>query len=181
MKNVLTGTCPCGSLFIWLLITSSSLHAQDYNLIEHAVTIQHQEGWDSGPAAYTTVGATYEPPQSTCVNLPNRWFKFTATDSYIKLTVYGGTIAFIQHNLFSGNSYTLVGCGQATAGLSTYSFERTDLIPGTQYYLSIASDNNGRGTFGIKVSTVKDYNYIEGAVTIQHQNGWDPDLLPIPL
>lgn len=126
----------------------------------------------SGPAAYTTVGATYQPPQSACVNQNNRWFKFTATDTYIKATVYGGTISFIQYNLFSAD-YTSVGCGTGTAGLSDYTFERTDLVIGQVYYLSIASDNNGRGSFGIRISTVKDYNYIEGAITIQHRNGWN--------
>jgi hypothetical protein len=145
----------------------------DYDYVEGAITIQHLEGWDSGPEAYTTVGAIYQAPSSTCGNIPNRWFKFTATNTYMKMTVYGGTINIIKYDLYTGSSYTPVSCGQATAGQSTYIFEKTDLVIGNTYYLAVSSDNNGKGTFGLKISTIKDYDYVEGAIAIQHQNGWD--------
>jgi hypothetical protein len=56
-KNILIVLC--------FLTAIATLNAQDYNSIEGAITIQHQEGWDSGSEAYTTTGVIYGLPAST--------------------------------------------------------------------------------------------------------------------
>ncbi len=155
----------------------------DYDWYEGAITIPHQDGWCSADAEYTTIGATADRNAGSCWNTNpnyNRWFKFQATDSIIKLTVKRGgpsyqygTIRRINAAIWEADGTTEVICSRYINDNDNVTLQYQHLTVGNWYYLSV--DNNYsyyRGSFTLCMQTSVDYDFYEGAITIPSIVEW---------
>ncbi|MCG8309501.1 MAG: hypothetical protein MI975_19050 [Cytophagales bacterium] len=155
---------------IKLLLTKSLLLAQDYDSPTGAIEVPHQENWASGVDAYTTVGATNQPPV-TCGGLYDRWFKFTAISTFMELNFNSSTNErTIWFDLWDESlSNALISCYiTSTTGRVTYD----QLSIGSTYYISVNQDNNTIGPFGFSLSSKPSYDFPIGALEVPHVDNW---------
>ncbi len=157
-----------------------SLGFVDYDWYEGAIEIQHQPGWQSALAAYTTVGATPDRNAASCWNTSpnyNRWFKFVATSPVVKLSILRGgsygTIQRINAAIWEADGTTEVACNRYINNADNVFVQSLNLTVGNTYYVSV--DNNYqyyRGSFTIAMDTTVDYDWYEGAIEIPSIVEW---------
>ncbi len=128
---------------------------------------------------YTTAGASADQSSLSgrCwTNGPtyNRWFKFTATTSYIKIQVVAPGSPNIQYSqicLWNNNFSILKSCVNsltAPAPYGTKEISNATLNIGEVYYIEVDNYSSGGyvGSFNLCVYNVPDYDYYQGAKDI---------------
>lgn len=169
MKNI--------AIILLLLCATASAFAQDYDTPTGATIIPHQDNWSSGVNAYSTAGATIVSPSSSCGQGANRWFKFLASDQFVRIYMTPNGVSYARMALweYDGTTFTELDCildpvGQG--GANPISIASNSLTIGSEYYLSVASPIGYQNSFDLAISVQYDYDYPEGATTVPHQNGW---------
>jgi hypothetical protein len=132
----------------------------DYDFREFAIDVTARiDNGCSPDAAYSTVGATADGDDNSCVGSPqhNRWFKFQATYTYIYVYVYVGSAEGTQRKtsvtLWEEDGTTELTCAE-------YELDDDDIYlysnvtQGEWYYFSVdAEDSESVGTFSICLYT----------------------------
>ena len=153
---------------------------KDYDFKSGARIIPDLDNWCSVDAAYTTIAATADEAKGSCWNTGpnfNRWFKFQATTTQVKVQVKtGGSEGSLRRPYVaiwdaSGNE---LSCQTYYNDYSDISVGSPNLTPGEWYYISVDNYNNTayRGTFTLCVDDSVDYDFMEGALTVPHFNDW---------
>jgi len=152
----------------------------DYDFREAAMIIPHSPGWCSANAAFSTLNATADQTMgSVWPNGPNynRWFKFQATTSQVKVDLkVGGIEGSLQNPLLAlwNNSGTEIQSINYYNSTSDVSVSSLSLVPGDWYYVSVDNyvGTGYRGTFTLCLDTQVDYDYREAAVVLPHSLNW---------
>ncbi len=165
-------------LFLIGIVTSHAQVANDN--FSNAITVQHQANWSSALAAYTTVGATADGNAASCWNTApsyNVWFKFVATDPVVKIGIKRGgsygNIRRINAALWEADGTTGLACHRYVYDNDNVFVQYLNLTVGDTYYIAV--DNYGagyRGSFTLTMDNTVDYDFYEGAITVQHQANW---------
>lgn len=138
-----------------------------------AIEIAHTALFTSADAAYTNVNATQDGPAVGCI-APSRnvWFKFQATSTDIEVRVRtGGTKGTLQNPavvLFTEQA-SLLGCHGHS---STAFLQRTNLVVGDWYYISVDAVNGEQGSFTVIAKNSIGHDLRERAITLQHTADW---------
>lgn len=113
-------------------------------------------GWSSGNAAFSNVGATPDGTPTSCI-APTRnvWFKFLALTNEIEIILQTGaakgTLTNSNLNLFDAQGNPIQCMYQGASTMLTIS--DTSLTVGSWYYISVDQYYNGNpGTFTLSVS-----------------------------
>jgi len=147
----------------------------DYNFYEGATDISSLINSCSADAAYTTVDATADKSKgSTWDSGPNynRWFKFTATTTYMKVQLKtGGSEGTLQYPylaMWATNGTTEITSVNRNGQYTDLEVDYYGLTPGVVYYISVdnVTGTGYRGTFKLCLSDVVDYNFYEGATDV---------------
>ena len=152
----------------------------DYDFKAGARILTDIDNWCSVEAAYTTIGATADESAGSCWNNGpnfNRWFRFQATTTQVKVEVKtGGSEGSLRRPFVAiwdeaGNE---MGCQMYYQDYSDISAGSPDLVPGQWYYISVDNFNNAGycGTFTLCVDDSVDYDFMEGALTVPHFSDW---------
>ncbi|MBL7852106.1 MAG: T9SS type A sorting domain-containing protein [Cyclobacteriaceae bacterium] len=151
------------------------------NYYEGATDVSSFINGCTSDAAYTTVDATPDKNKGSAWDSGpnyNRWFKFIATTTYMKVQLLtGGSEGTLQYPylaLWSTNGTTELVSMNRNGQYTDLEVDYMGLVPGVTYYISV--DNltglGYRGSFKLCLSDVADYNYYEGAVTLTDLNNW---------
>ncbi|MBI2271585.1 MAG: hypothetical protein HYU69_14670, partial [Bacteroidetes bacterium] len=150
--------------------------AVDYDYYEGAVDVSSIINNCSAVNAYTTVQATFDKNKGACWNTlggSNRWFKFVATSTQIKLEVkttgVAGSIQYPYVALWAADGTTQLACQTYSSQYSNLSLNKPGLTVGATYYISVDNNTSSaafRGTFQLCLSDAVDYDYHEGAVDV---------------
>lgn len=139
-----------------------SLHAQPINdECSGAITLTNIQNWCSGPAAYTTVGATLSAwSRPVCfptgTTAPDVWFSFVPQASDLRVSVKGaagqspgGTLQSPQIAIYSGScgGLILLYCASDKLGLNYVELLASGLEVGKRYFMRVSGRNDFRGTF----------------------------------
>ncbi len=144
-----------------------------------ATTLSDLDDFCSANQAYTTIGGTADESAGSCwFNGPNynRWFKFTATDEAIKVTLKtGGSKGTMRYPFLTlwDNTLTEIDCDVYTSIHDNLEVLSVTLTPGNDYFISV--DNyfgaNYAGTFTLCITDDVGYDYKVSAETIAHNAG----------
>ncbi|MEK6780698.1 MAG: peptidoglycan DD-metalloendopeptidase family protein [Bacteroidota bacterium] len=143
--------------------------------------LTNKNNWCSGLAVYSTVTATGNGPTSSCVtsNRLEKWFKFQAGTSYIRLDVKvggsEGTLQYPEMALWSSD-FTQVTCANSSGYTTDNSLERLDLTVGQWYYASVFSEYSNDGTFTLCVNDQPPFDHQIGALTLSQKDHWTSSL-----
>ena len=148
-----------------------------YSYPSGAVELTNISNWCSLPHAYTNVGEPADTKSASCWpagTYNNKWFKFQATTSEIKIEVRTGsdygTMRSQQVGLFniSGNE---VGCATAIGSTGNLILQMDTLTPGNWYWFAV-DDNQSSGDFRLCMDDEVDYDFQPGAIDITDLNNW---------
>ncbi len=137
-----------------------------------AQTIQHAASWVSANAAYSNTDSAPDGSGS-CINpTRNVWFKFQATSTDIDLRVLrGGSTGTLQNPaviLFTEEG-SVVGCHAN----SLYAFlQRTNLVVGNWYYISVDGQYGEEGTFTLSIKNDLGNDFKAKAQILPHESEW---------
>ncbi|PID91571.1 MAG: hypothetical protein CSA96_07685, partial [Bacteroidetes bacterium] len=145
-----------------------------------AEEIAHDMGC-SPEAAYTNAYATEDGPKGSCWGsyngTKNVWFKFQALSRFLSFdlrtgNVYG-SLRRGQMALFNAAGEEVACIGDIYNEGTTRLFADT-LTPGEWYWVSVDDDNRS-GSFTVCISDEPSYDYWEGAIELQHDQGCSAD------
>ncbi len=153
---------------------------KDYDFKDGARIITDIDNWCSVDAVYSTIGATADETIGSCwSNGPNfnRWFKFQAPGTQVKVEVKTGGAEGTLRRPFAAiwdESGNQVACQTYYSDYSDITLGSPALTPGEWYYISVDNFNNTgyRGSFTLCVDDSVDYDFMEGAITVPHFNDW---------
>ena len=118
--------------------------AATYDFYEDAINVTPLINSCSNDAEYTTEQATNDKSPGSCYNSSggsNRWFKFVATSTQIKIQAKtGGTEGTAQNlymTLWQSNGTTEIACTTYTTQYSDIEINASSLIVGNTYYISV--------------------------------------------
>ncbi|MFZ6012808.1 MAG: hypothetical protein ACOYXT_20855, partial [Bacteroidota bacterium] len=156
--------------------------AVDYDFYEGAINVSSLINSCSADAAYTTTQATSDKSPGSCWNTTggsNRWFKFVATTTQIKVEVKTGssegTLQYPYVALWQSNGTTQISCINYTSQYSDLTMSAIGLTIGNTYYISVDNNNGStgyRGTFKLCLTDAADYDYYDAAITLSDINNW---------
>jgi len=153
----------------------------DYNFYEGALDVTSLINGCSADAAYTTVDATADKNKGAAWDSGpnyNRWFKFTATTTYMKVQLKtGGSEGTLQYPylaMWATNGTTGITSVNRNGQYTDIEVDYFGLTPGVVYYISVdnVTGTGYRGTFKLCLSDVVDYNFYEGAIELTDLNNW---------
>ncbi|MBK9391772.1 MAG: hypothetical protein IPN68_16870 [Bacteroidetes bacterium] len=144
----------------------------------NAIILTDFNSWCSADAKYTNSIATADGLVGSCfgggVNKKNVWFKFTALNPSVTVTVTTGgnygTMSNQQIAMFDVSD-TQVGCIGPLAGQGTQTLIVNGLTVGNVYWISV-DDNNISGTFSLCIDDAATYTYPTGAIELTDLNNW---------
>ncbi len=147
----------------------------DFDLYEGAIDISTDI--NSCTNTYTTTGATADKNAASTWNaLPNnnRWFKFKATTSNIKITVNRSSIQYINAALWESDGLTEITSKRYNNRYDDITIEVVgELTIGNWYYISIDNYIGNYGTFSLCLSDNDiSYDYYEGAIELTDLDNW---------
>jgi hypothetical protein len=109
----------------------------------------------------------------------NRWFKFVATTTQIKVQVKTGgsegTIQFAYSALWESNGTTQLACVNYSSQYSDLEMSYNNLTIGNTYYVSVDNHNGStgyRGTFTMCINDKADYDFYEAAEELTNLNNY---------
>ncbi|MDD2550024.1 MAG: hypothetical protein PHD00_08010 [Bacteroidales bacterium] len=151
---------------------------RNFDQIAEAIWLTDLNGWCSGNAQYTNVGATADGPSPGCWSGGvgnNVWFKFNATTSAVNIEVKTGeafgSMRGQQIALWNSNN-VLVKCIEAAENYGvTLPLSIDTLTPGHTYWISV-DDRRVHGTFTLCIDDNASYDYRSGAVEITDINNY---------
>ncbi len=147
----------------------------DYNYYEGALDVTSLINTCSADAAYSTLYATADRNKgSTWDSGPNynRWFKFTASSSYMKVQLKTGapegSLQYPYLALWQADGTTELASMNRNGQYTDLEVDYYGLTPGNVYYISVdnLTGTGYRGTFKLCLSDLVDYNFYEGAVDV---------------
>ena len=127
--------------------------------------------WCSPPANYTNVGSPADTKFGSCWGAGtynNKWFKFQATTSEIKIDIKTGSGygSMVRQQVALWNSTgSEVGCSHWSTNQGTVTLQSVSLTPGQWYYISVDDDNTS-GTFSLCINKQVDYDFYDRALTV---------------
>ena len=148
----------------------------DYDFKAGALEIPDLTNWCSAEAVYSNLWATADESMGSCwagTENKNVWFKFQATSRFININlrtgnVYGD-IRRPQMALWN-EAGDEVQCSGPIIDQGTLSISSDSLTTGNWYYLSV-DDNYHSGTFSLCFDDQPSYDYMEGAILLDHNSG----------
>lgn len=154
----------------------------DYDDRGGALELTDLDNWSSANGEYTTVGATPDDQKGSCAqNGPNynRWFKFQATGNYIDIALRTGaeegTLTYPFMTLWD-DAGAEIACIRYTNSASDISIQKSDLVAGEWYYLSVDNYDQDifRGTFSLSVTDQPplDNDFQAGATVLTTLTAW---------
>ena len=152
----------------------------DYDFKQAAIILPHLGSWCSGNGAFTTVGATADRVKgSKWSNGPNynRWFKFKAESSTVRIDVKtGGAEGTIRNPfvaLFNENDIELTSA-RYTSEYSDITISVDSLIIGNWYYIAVDNfvSTTYAGSFAICIQDNIDYDFKDGAIELTQLHEW---------
>ncbi|HYC85131.1 MAG TPA: hypothetical protein VEB86_07905, partial [Chryseosolibacter sp.] len=144
-----------------------------------AKLLSSKDHWCSPDGAYHNFNATLDGTTPSC-GTPNNnvWFKFQAATPYVKIDVKTGdsegTIQYPEIALWN-SSNTLVTCVEYESQYGDISLERTDLVVGTTYYLSVSTNSSStshQGLFTLCINDKSSFDHKPGALVLADKNNW---------
>ena len=134
--------------------------------IQNATDLAVITQYCSGDAAYTNVNATFQDaglPEGWTSQGKDVWFKFTATQSDVNITVTGnstgggttgGTLTSPLIALYLTDNYVsdTIVVGSLLKGSSVTTFYKGGLKVGRTYYIRVSAENNATGTFSLCIN-----------------------------
>ncbi|MBL7935471.1 MAG: T9SS type A sorting domain-containing protein, partial [Bacteroidia bacterium] len=157
--------------------------AVTYDYYEGAILLNDLNNWCSSDGAYTTIQATNDKNPGSCWNTvggSNRWFKFVATTTQIKVQLKtGGTEGTIQNPymaIWQSDGTTPITCVNYSSTYSDLELSYNNLTIGSTYYISVDNHNGAsggyRGTFALCINDKADYDFYEAAEELTDLNNW---------
>ena len=156
--------------------------AVTYDFYEGAVLLNDLNNFCSADALYSTSQATSDKNPGSCWNTTggsNRWFKFVATTTQIKVQVKtGGSEGTLQYPylaLWQNDGTSQITCVNYSSQYSDIDLSYNNLTIGDTYYVSVDNHNGStgyRGSFAICINDKADYDFYEAAEELTDLNNW---------
>jgi hypothetical protein len=153
-----------------------------YDFYEGAVLLNDLNNFCSADAFYSTSQATNDKNPGSCWNTTggsNRWFKFVATTTQIKVQVKTGgsegTLQYPYMALWQNDGTTPIACVNYSSQYSDIDLSYNNLTIGNTYYVSVDNHNGSsgyRGSFAICINDKADYDFYEAADELTDLNNW---------
>ena len=155
-----------------------------YDYYEGAIELTDLNNWCSSDALYSTIGASPDKVVGSCWNNSgprfNRWFKFTAMNPQVTITVDvgsgRGTQTGTQLALWESDGTTEVACNRYS-GIVWDSEDVTisygGLTIGNVYYISVDTyDGNHDGSFTLCIDNIDEIYYSRNNGSWNNANTW---------
>ncbi|MEL6558328.1 MAG: hypothetical protein AAFQ94_09100 [Bacteroidota bacterium] len=173
MKKVVLHALVC-----MLLCFAVKVYGQSGNTPDEAITLSFSGSqWSSGDDFYNLDGMQDSEPRSPSNHAtksdPNKFFKFTATSEFVRITANPGNV-LARGTLWdkqTDGSYVSISHEKSGNYGSSVSVSSNSLVIGKVYYYSFEVYNT-RSAFGLDVFMTPDYDYPVGAISIPHQSSW---------
>ncbi len=150
-----------------------------YDFYEGALELTNLHNACSGDAEYSTSGATMDKAQGSCNNGSgyNRWFKFTALETLVDITIKTGgsygNVRRLNATLWESNGTSQLACEKYTSDYSDLNISYGSLTIGNTYYISV--DNylsNFRGSFTLCIDNIADVFYSRSSGNWNSMSTW---------
>jgi len=184
-QSLLLDTLTSGNWY-WVAVDDDSISGTftlciDDNLVypfpPGATVLTDLNNWCSAPHAFTNVGAPADTKSGSCwtgATYNNKWFKFQATTSEIKVQVRTGadygTMNRQQLALWNSTG-TEVACAKWIYNTGTVPMQMDSLTPGNWYWISVDDDYTS-GDFQLCINDQVDYDFKSRAVELTDLNNW---------
>jgi gliding motility-associated-like protein len=149
----------------------------DYNYRVSGIELTDLNNWCSGDGAYSNLFATGDGSQGSCwtgaVN-KNVWFKFVASNPFIKVSVKTGSVygnMERQQVALWNVAGVQVACAKWVYNQGTITLQTDTLTTGHTYYISVDDDLTS-GTFSLCADDNINYDYKAGAILLSDLNNW---------
>lgn len=153
-----------------------------FDFLEGATIVNHSSNSCSALNAYTNGNASADQTNPTCASVVNKnvWFKFVATTTEVQAYIRNAHVDFVDINKAylslwadnGGGGINFLKCASYySASHDNLGLAHKGLTIGNTYYLSVDSDINFEGYFGLCLFDTISNDFFEGATNLTNVSG----------